>query len=145
MKYLILILYFSSSYLLYSQTYSDSVEYTHIYISDTSKVIKKCKEAKDYVNPFSPITYFSVQIPRKTKFKLTICDSNDSDKISYRKIIFQDSLEIGNYRIEDENLISNFHGIYYFQVDISDSTYFRRVIITKWVFIEFVFIREIGG
>lgn len=131
MKFLFNFLIFFTSFSIYSQIVSDSVEYTHIYISDTAKVLKIYKESKDYVNPFGPSAYFSIQIPLRTYFCLSLYDIIDSSKISFRKVIFKEYLDEGNYRIEDLNLRNEHSGIYLYKFDLFDSVYFRKVIFVK--------------
>ncbi len=113
-----------------SQIVSDSIEITHIYITDTSKEVRIYKESKDYVNPFSPISYFSINITQRAYFSLSLCKIIDSNKISILKPIFKGYLDIGNYRIEDSDLSID-SGIYYYQVDVLDSVYYQKVLFVK--------------
>ncbi len=113
MKYMIFAFILASTFSIKSQIVSDSVEYTHIYISDTSKEVRIYKESKDYINPFSPISYISINIPHRTYFSLALCRIIDSNKVSLIIPIFNDYLDKGNYRIEDLSLNVD-SGIYFY-------------------------------
>ncbi len=130
MKFVFITLVIVSTLSIKSQIVSDSVEYTHIYVTNTSKEVRIYKESKDYINPFSPISYFSIYIPQKTYFGLSLIRIIDSNKVSLVKPIFNDYLDKGNYRIEDLSLNVD-SGIYFYKVDVLDSVYFQKVLFTK--------------
>ena len=144
MIYIIFALVLASTTSIKSQIVSDSVEYTHIYISDTSNEVRVYKESKDYVNPFSPISYFSINIPYRTYFSLCLCRIIDSNKVSLIKPIFYDYLDKGNYRIEDSDL-NIASGIYFYQIDVLDSIYYQKVLFCKIAKYPFRVIGEIRG
>ena len=118
------------TYSVNSQIVSDSVEYTHIYLTDTSKIVKLYKESKDYQKPFGPISYFSINIHHKTYFSLSLCSIIDSGNVTLIKPIFNDYLDEGNYRIEDLCLNVD-SGIYFYKVDVLDSVYYQRVLFIR--------------
>lgn len=130
MKCIILFIILVTTFSINSQIVSDSVEYTHIYITDTTKVVKIYKESKDYVNPFGPIPYFSIKIPQTTFFSLSLCELNDSNRITVKKLIYKDYLDKGNYRIENSDMKID-SGIYFYQVDVLDSVYYQKVLFVK--------------
>ncbi len=130
MKYIFFAFVLASTFSIKSQIVSDSAEYTHIYITDTTKKVRVYKESRDHVNPFGPVSYFSINIPHKTYFGLSLCRIIDSNKVSLMKPIFNDYLDKGNYRIEDLS-VSVDSGIYFYQVDVLDSVYFQKVLFVK--------------
>lgn len=130
MKFIIFTFVLVNTFSIKSQIVSDSVEYTHIFITDSSKIVKIYKESSNYVNPFSPNSYFSINIPHRTYFSLSLYRIIDSIEVSLIQPIFNDYLDKGNYRIEnsDLNIVS---GIYFYRVDVLDSVYYQKVLFIK--------------
>lgn len=126
MKVLIILTIFPL--LLISQTVSDSVEYNHIYITDSSTIVKTYKEAKDYPNPFGIINYFSITIFQNTFFRLSLYNIKE---LKFEKTIFQSYLKPGNYRITDSEIGTKYRGFYYYGVDVYDSVHYEKVLILE--------------
>lgn len=99
------------------------------YLSSGGKGIPdSCRLGQNYPNPFSPTTYFTFGVPKKTPVSISFYDINGDEIDS----VFYKVLEPGKYRFDYGYLFIRLKsGVYFYKVVAGECSDIKKMILVK--------------
>lgn len=113
----------------YSQT--DSISYNYLYVTDSTISSEIKKEAIGYSNPFGPVSTIKFDIPYSMILKISLFKGKKISDVKFEKILFENKIDSGLYKIDFDCLKNYDTGIYYFKFERPDTTYFKKITLVK--------------
>ena len=109
----------------------DSISYNYLYVTDSTINSEIKKEAKGYINPFGPVSTINFEIPYLMVLKISLFKGKQISDVKFDKVLFENTLDSGLYKIDFDCLKYYDSGVYFFKFERPDTTYVIRTLLVK--------------